>query len=222
MQKLLISIDLNSLRLTKAMLDNILEEYKFKYDIFSIIFYNYSKARHTEFNNYPKAKYNFSSGGRKKVQLDYAQAMDITQFFSNNQNCHLFLICGYLGSEFLIKKLKEMNIYTIIGANSKITSDADYQYILDRSSLIEENLPLPYDNKTKIFTHEAAQISPITDTKVEKPNALDAITKLLSASDKGTSDEIRMKLENMLKFVNTNKSEILKTQYEKILKNSQN
>lgn len=140
MENCLLSIDLNTTRITNQNYNNLLQS--IKCDNLQIHIYNYIKAKHSKiaFNN-GEVLHQYA-GSRKKIAMDITQALDITEQASNKTFDKIFILCGEYESEFLFSKLDQMQ------ANYHKISPSDLRQLNDDK--IDINIPTSAPNNLNL------------------------------------------------------------------------
>lgn len=104
----LLSIDLNTTRITQQNYTNILNS--IGCDNLEIHIYNYIKTKHNKLVFSNGETLHPYEGSRKKVALDIPQALDLVEQATLNRFEKIFILCGEFEGEFLFNKLNKMKI----------------------------------------------------------------------------------------------------------------
>lgn len=182
MTKAFLSIDLNTIRMTKEIFDNMIKDISTSYEIIQMNLYNFIQEKHSQYSLLDNTVVSLYQGGRKRVQLNMEQALDTAEFAIRNGPVSIFLICGELGSDILIDKLHKFNNQVTIINENQWVSKADKQIRIQR--IFSEN-PIKIDAKST-----NSQKSTIDELKLQE---------LINVLNTNKSDILKEKYEELLK-----------------------
>lgn len=200
MNNIAISIDLNSTRLTKVMLERIVYDLSAKYSTVKIMMYNYSAQKESEIGGIKNVIYLPVTTGRRKVMIDMRQAADMIELACSDEVSTIFVICGMLDSDSILDKVISLGKGIIVGCQSKLNIPYE-QYLLSRNInnnhddsenhfVVSEQSPIPqkstYNCNTESRTTKSVKLTntsqPPKDNKINDTdidNQLEEINKLI-------------------------------------------
>lgn len=155
----LLSIDLNTIRLSNQSYLNLLSSVNCEQT--EIHIYNYIEQKHNKLDFCHGEILHKYQGSRKKIALDIKQALDIIEQCTKTNFDNVYIMCGEYESEFLFKKLDEINVayhkISLTSIRQMEVANSDFEII--EQSTAQSNEQVIILNKEKTGTQSNKQIA---------------------------------------------------------------
>lgn len=166
----LLSIDLNTTRITNQNYQNLLNS--INCDKLEIHIYNYIKTKHSKLEFSNGEVLHPYTGSRKKIALDIPQALDIVEQAALNKFEQIIILCGEFEGEFLYNKLNQLkiNYYKISPSELRM---------LDTSSIELQKQSISHKQQTQELMQEKLLLQKSTENIKLSPEQIKTLIKYI-------------------------------------------